>query len=223
MTDAAGTKARLDRRKLRLLSSAVLAGLTVLGTAIMLSFENDGILTARGVHNLKFFTVDSNLLLGLVCLLELILSRAVHLGKLAGIPRWFGTLRYIATVAVALTFTVVVLFFGPMVGYAPLFQDANLFFHLIIPVLAMVSYAILYRDRFIPLRETALALVPALLYGLYYTVLLLVRGVHFPDTDWYGFAAGGVVGSVITAAGVFLTTWVLALLLRLAAGGTKRR
>ena len=48
MTDAVGTKARLDRRKLRLLSSAVLAGLTVLGTAIMLSFENDGILTARG-------------------------------------------------------------------------------------------------------------------------------------------------------------------------------
>lgn len=211
-----------NRDVLLLISSGVIVLLTTVGTAVMLRSTKDGLLTAHGLKNLKFFTVESNLFLGLVCLAELVLAAARRAGWIAERPALIDKLQYIATVSVALTFTVVTVFFGPVVGYAPLFEDANLYFHLVIPVLAAVSFCVLRRGRFIPLRETALAMLPALLYGLYYTLVLLVRGVRFPDTDWYGFASGGIVGSVLSAAAVFLVTWSLALLLRLVSGGTKR-
>ena len=192
--------------------------LTVIGTYVMVTDRNEGFLTVYGIRNLKFFTVDSNLFLGLVCALEL--------GYAAGArsaPIWLERLLYIATVAVSLTFTVVVVFFGPALGYQKLFQGANLYFHLIIPVLAVLSFCTIRHSRSIPLWETAAALVPSVLYGAFYTAVLLVRGIHFPDTDWYGFASGGVIGSILTAGGIFLTTWILALLLRWLSGGTKRK
>ncbi len=209
------------RCALRLLSDGVIVLLACIGTAITVTSRSEGILTSFGWSNLKYYTVDSNLLLGLVCLAELCLAAARRAGRIGRVPPWIDTLYYIAATAVSLTFVVVGVYFGPFVGYAPLYREANLFFHLLIPALAIVSFCAL-RRRFIPMRETALALIPSVLYGLYYTIVLLRYGVQFPVTDWYGFATGGVAGSIITAAGVLLLTWTLALLLRLAAGGTKR-
>ena len=213
-----------DRERLRYGASALIAVLTAVGAYICFAKPGeDGILVAYGAENLKFFTVESNLFLGLVCLADLVLAVLGKTGRLRRRPPVMETLFYIASVAVALTFTVVVLFFGPGVGYAPLFRDANLYFPLIVPVLGMLSFCLFHRGRAIPLGETVLALIPSAAYGLYYTAVLLARGVHFPETDWYGFAAGGLRGSVLTAGGVLLTTWLLALLLRLAAGGAKHR
>ena len=210
------------RYGLILLSSGLIAALTATGTVVSLTSRSEGILTAYGLQNLKYFTVDSNLFLGLVCLTELILAALRRAGRIAEIPAWIDTLQYVATVAVALTFTVVMVFFGPAVGYAPLLQEGSLYFHLIVPVLALLSFCALRRGRYIPLRKTALALIPSVLYGAYYTVVLLIYGAHFPFTDWYGFALGGIPGSVMSASGIFLLTWLLALLLRLASGRTRR-
>ena len=209
----------MSRQTASRLMSGLITVLTGIGTVIMLTNNKEGILTVYGAENLKFFTVESNLLIGIVHLLSMFLYDA------SGQERrlWLDRLTYVATVAVALTFTVVVAFFGPGVGYAEMFKDANLFFHLIIPVLAALSFCIFHRNRRIPMGETALALIPTVLYGLYYTGVLLVRGIHFPETDWYGFASGGAAGSVITAAVILLITWVLALLLRLASGSGRRK
>ena len=206
-----------------LIASGLIAALTAVGVYVMLTYKGESILTAEGANNLQFFTVDSNLLLGLVHLAALILTAAGLTEKNRDLSLWTERLIYIATVAVALTFVVVAGFFGPQVGYPPLFMGANLFFHLINPVLGIAALCILHRNRPIPLWETAAALIPSVLYGLYYTIVLLIYGVHFPETDWYGFAAGGAVGSVVTAFGVFLTTWLLAMLLRVLSGGAKRR
>ncbi len=202
-----------------LVSAGVIAALTMLGLYQMLTHTGGGILIVSGVRNLKHFTVDSNLLLGLVCLAYIVLTAA---GVTARHPAvWLLAERalYVATVSVALTFTVVMLFFVPQTGLAPMIQGANLWFHLIDPVLAVVTFCAFHRDRPIPLRETAAALAPTVVYAVYYTAVVLVRGAHFPDTDWYGFTRGGVTGSIATAAGILLATWLLALALRLAAGG----
>ena len=208
--------------KKRLLGSRLLSGLLVLltavGTGIMLTNRAEGILTVYGLRNLKFFTVESNLLVGVVHLIMLAASGT----RRTGIPLWLERLNYLATVAVSLTFAVVMLFFGPSLGYGEMVKGANLLFHLVNPLLAILSLCLFHRRR-TPLWETAAALIPTVLYGLYYTGMLLRFGVHFPETDWYGFAGGGVVGSVITAAVILLLTWLLALLLRLASGGAGGR
>ena len=206
----------MGRPKISRLLSGLIVLLTAIGTVITLTNTKEGVLTVYGAENLKFFTVESNLLVGIVHLISLLYDASG-----SGKRLWLERLNYVATVAVSLTFTVVVVIFGPGVGYGEMFRGANLFFHLIIPLLAIVSFCVFHRTRRVPMRETALALIPTVLYGLYYTGTLFRYGVHFPETDWYGFAAGGAVGSVITAAMILLITWVLALLLRLASGGSK--
>ena len=208
----------MGRKKISRLLSGLIVLLTAIGTVITLTNTKEGVLTVYGAENLKFFTVESNLLVGIVHLISLLCD-----ASWSGQRLWLERLNYVATVAVSLTFTVVVVIFGPGVGYAEMFKDANLFFHLIIPVLAALSFCVFHRNRRIPMGETALALIPTVLYGLYYTGVLLVRGIHFPETDWYGFASGGAAGSVITAAVILLITWVLALLLRLASGSGRRK
>lgn len=207
------------RKKGALICSGAIALLTAAGCCVMLTGTNEGILSVYGLHNLKFFTVVSNLFLGLVSLTHVILAVSGYLEKHGKAQRWTERLIYIGTTAVSLTFVVVVCFFAPSLGLAPLLRDANLYYHLIIPVLAILAFCLFHRDRHIPLWETSLALIPSVLYGVYYTSVLLAKGVHFPDTDWYGFAAGGAAGSAATALGIFLVTWLLALALRTLSGG----
>ena len=207
----------MNRQTVSRLLSGLIVVLTVIGTIITLTNREEGILTVYGAENLKFFTVESNLLIGIVHLVSFLLP--TEDGR---IRLWLERLIYIATVAVSLTFVVVVAIFGPSIGYGDLFKGANLFFHLIIPLLAILTLCIFHRGRRIPMWETALALIPTVLYGGYYSLTLLLYGVHFPETDWYGFASGGILGSIVTASLMLLITWVLALVLRAASGGNRR-
>ena len=208
----------VNKKRISHLLSGFIVVLTGIGTVIMLTNHEEGILTVYGAENLKFYTVESNLLIGIVHLLFLLFS--IENGR---IRPWLERLLYITTVAVSLTFVVVVAFFGPSIGYSELFKGGNLFFHLLIPLIAIFVLCVFHRERWIPMWETALALIPTVLYGFYYVLILILHGVHFPETDWYGFAAGGVVRSVINASLMLMITWILALVLRAASGGTGQR
>lgn len=158
-----------------------------------------GSLSAEGLQNLRYFTVLSNLLQGGV-------SLAYALGRR---PR---RLKYAATVAVALTFFVVLLLLGPVYGYDSMYVGANFWFHLVVPVLAMVDFLFFDREGRFTLRDSLLTMLPMVAYSLFYMGNLLKNGVK--DNDWYGFAVHGPP----TAARVFLViligNWVIALLLR---------
>ena len=207
----------MNRQRISRLLSGLIVVLTGIGTVIMLTNQEEGILAVYGAENLKFFTVESNLLIGIMHLIFLL-----PLAEDGRIRLWLERLIYVATVAVSLTFIVVVVFFGPSIGYSELFKGGNLFFHLLIPLMAILILCVFHRGRWIPMWETALALIPTVLYGLYYVLILILYGVHFPETDWYGFASGGVVRSVINASLMLLITWILALVLRAASGGSGR-
>ena len=82
-----------------------------------------GAFSMEGLQSLRYFTVLSNLLQGGVCL-------ACLCGAKVG--RW----KYVAAVSVALTFFVVLLLLGPAYGYDTMYVGANLWFHLILPILS---------------------------------------------------------------------------------------
>ena len=66
----------MSRQTASRLMSGLIAVLTGIGTVIMLTNNKEGILTVYGAENLKFFTVESNLLIGIVHLLSLFLYDA---------------------------------------------------------------------------------------------------------------------------------------------------
>ena len=177
----------------------------------------DGRLSAAGLGSLKYFTVLSNLLEGFVAvfwsihLIRALRDRAVRPGRLLCLC------RYAAVVSVALTFTTVMVFLGPVFGFGMMFTGANFWFHLVVPLAAMLDFCVLDRECAYARRDARAAIVPTVLYGFGYAGNLLINGVgEWPHTnDWYGFAMGGPALSVLVFFGIILGTWGLALLLRL--------
>ena len=158
-----------------------------------------GSLSAGGLQSLRYFTVLSNLFQGGV-------SLACALGADTG--RW----KYASTVAVALTFFVVLLFLGPTYGYDSMYTGANFWFHLVVPLLAMADFLFLDRGRDYRPRDSLPAILPMLAYSLFYVGNLLANGVR--ENDWYGFAKHGPKSAVAAFVIILATNWVIALLLR---------
>lgn len=129
-------------------------------------------------------------------------------------PAWMMTLKLAAAAAVMVTFLVVACFFGPLYTYPVLYRGSNLWFHLIIPVLGMAEFCLL--DGEIPFRMTFLTGAPALVYGCFYLGNILINGKgEWPDTnDWYGFMNWGFGPAMVIFAGIVLTSWGAACLLR---------
>ena len=167
-----------------------------------------GELSAGGLQTLRYFTVLSNLMQAGV-------SIAYALG--ARPRRW----KYTSTVTVALTFTVVAAFLGPLYGYASMYAGANFNFHLVVPVLAMADFLLLDREGTFRLTDSLLTMLPMLAYAHFYVGNLLVNGAKVGD--WYGFARGGPMSAVIVFMLILHVNWGLALLLRLPRRARRQR
>ena len=159
-----------------------------------------GALSVEGLQSLRYFTVLSNLLQGgvsLACLFR------------AELGRW----NYVSALSVALTFIVVLLLLGPAYGYDSMYVGPNLWFHLIVPSLAMVNFLVFDREDTFSLRDSLFTLIPMLAYSLFYVVNLLVNGVR--DNDWYGFAKNGPRSAATAFLIILGLNWIIALLMRL--------
>lgn len=178
-----------------------------------------GLLSSSGWGAIKYFTVQSNLFMGATSLLALVIMLT---GK--SVPRWAARLKLIATTAVALTFLTVMVFLAPLYGYGNMLSGANLWFHLFIPVAAIIDYAFFLDAPRLKLCDTFLALIPELAYGAFYIGNIIINGKgDWPNTnDWYGFLNWGSYIGLAISAGMFLTTWGIAAGLRALNGKTSR-
>ncbi|MBQ3356067.1 MAG: hypothetical protein IJG45_03005 [Oscillospiraceae bacterium] len=148
-----------------------------------------GNMNRGGVRVLIYFTVDSNILAALACLLLIPFNlKSIRRGE-DMLPRWALLLKMIGTVAVTLTFAVVMLYFVPLVGPSMVLTGANLPLHLLCPLLAIASFCFFERGLFFTKRQMLLGIVPAVLYGIVY----LVQVVFLENwEDFYAFNVGGL-------------------------------
>ncbi len=225
------TETKTRTRQAVLCVNLLIVLLTALGAVIMLLTRGGGPLKSYGIANLKYFTVLSNIFEGVVSLFL-----AVHLmgGAQNGVPRWIFRLKYIAAAAVFLTFLVVGLFFAPIYtlflhanaggpsaepggGMLLFYQGANFWFHLVIPVIAIAEFILLDRFGELRFRDTRLAVLPPLIYGIAYCVNLLINGVGTPPdhiNDIYFFLSWGLPVGLCIFAAILLLGWIAGILLR---------
>ncbi len=183
---------------------------------IMVSGNDTGsVLTSARFISLKYFTVDSNLLMGIISLCILPSEIRSLRNGIDEIPTVLLVLKLTGTVSVALTFTTVMVFLGPLYGYPAMFAGVNLYLHLIVPVLAILVFCLAEGTDRLMFRHTFIAVIPMLLYGTAYLGNILINGVgKWPDTnDWYGFAMWGVPASFLVFAVIAFVTWLLALIM----------
>ena len=210
-------KSLTRKDKLSFACNLIVAALTALGFCIMLfGWAGKGMFQSTGLTGLRFFTVLSNLFSGIVSLAYAI-ALVATVGRGKGFPRALAVLKLAATTSVALTFFTVVVLFEGIFGLRGMFKGANLLFHLVLPVLSMVELCVLDAHAATRMRATFAATIPMLLYGIAYYGNILVNGLggEWPNTnDWYGFASWGLEWVPLVFAIMFLSTWLIACLLR---------
>ena len=177
---------------------------------LMMFRRGDSTLSAAGFRSLRYFTVLSNLLEGIASLVF-----AVSL--LRGEPsRRVILLKYAAAASVGLTFLTVMLFLGPVFGYGTMFVGANFWLHLVIPLAALAEYCFIEGGGDFTVRQSAVTVVPMLVYGLVYLANILVNGPGEPPywNDFYGFTMWGMPAAIGIFAALALITWLAALAIR---------
>jgi len=185
----------------------IILAVLVFGAWLLMVFYGGGELTNRGLASLKYFTVQSNLLAGVAAALWLIFRNREN-------SRWTEVLKFVAAETVFLTFTIVLLFLGPLYGLLGMYQGANLFLHLICPLIAIYEFIFLSKTE-ITRRERLLTIIPTIVYGIGYLANIFINGIgKWPETnDWYGFLNWGYPVGMIIFAVIALISWLLGLLM----------
>lgn len=154
---------------------------------ILMLFSSDGVLAANGAEMLKYYTVQSNLICALGALLSVIF---LLLNKY---PKWLTFYKLITTSAVFLTFFTCVVYLGPLYGYGFIFAGANLFLHLIAPLLAIFQF--IFDEPTVEMKfwHNYLSISTMAVYGLGYFINLIANnGYGNIAYDWYGFGMFGL-------------------------------
>ena len=166
----------------------------------------------------SYFTVQSNVFMAMVSLLFAIKEFQILKGTKKEIPSKYYILKMIATIAVALTFIVVFACFSFVTkgGILSLLKNSNLFFHLIIPVISIITYIFFEKTDNIKFKHTIYGLLPTILYEIYYIINIisnLKNGKVSPTYDWYYFLQNGVWTAIIVAPMMIGVTYVITLLI----------
>ena len=175
-------------RKINFVSNTLIMAL-VIASVFAMFFGKGGTLSATRWQSFKYFTVDSNVLVGI--------SSAISMYYLWKKDRdyslWLMLFKLASTVSVAITFVTVMGYLGPLMGYDKVFLDANLYMHLIVPLLAMFSFVLFEPKINLKFWGNLIAIVPVTIYGVFYQINVAVNNDYgnIEGADWYGFGSYG--------------------------------
>ena len=170
-------------------------------------------LETTGIWFLKYFTVESNIFMGIMALIFFI--RKILKKK---ITKVLYILRFASTSAVGLTFFVVFTYLSFIAPYGliSLIMNCNLFFHLIVPVLSMITFVLFEKENTIKKKEVVYGVFPTFVYGIGYLTDVLIHtngGKVSPVYDFYYFVQYGVWTSIIVVPIIFIISYLISLLL----------
>lgn len=190
-----------------LLDLAILI-MVVIAMVMMLTGAN-GILSEGGIGFLKYFTVQSNLLMGIAALCSLPFDILLLAKKSNQHPLAIKILNFAGSIGVTLTFIVVMVWLGPAYGYSAMFAGANMFFHLIIPIASIIRIIFLeakYKE--LKIKHTFFGIIHLAIYGVFYLINIAVNnGYGDINYDWYNFGRGGLPFGLLAFTLIIVATY----------------
>ncbi len=202
---------RKDHKTFEIILNLIIVIFTVIGIILMLTSKaEEGALQSSGFENFKFYTVLTNVFCGIVASVFLVFK------LLKKDTEKIRALKLAAVVGVAITFAVVAFMFGPLYGFLQFYKRGNLYFHLLLPVTAMIEFIVIRRKK-MPFRYAVYAAVPTLIYAIGYLLNILINGIGgaWPDTnDFYGFLNWGWPVGIAIFTGIPLTAFGVACIFR---------
>ena len=187
------------RRKISLCLNVIIIVTVIFSTVSLFTgfkfMGQFGLFEPFGLKSFKYFTVDSNILAGIVSLIYIgflfVHSENKHLNY-----HWLYILKLSATTAVSLTMIITIFFLAPSAEhFYDLFLNSNLFMHLLTPILCIISFIFFEPFGKPAFSLTLTGLLPMLCYAAYYIPNIFIHlenGKTSYEYDWYGFLKGGL-------------------------------
>ncbi len=207
--------------KISLTINIIIFFMVLVGTIFMITgfkfMGSSEALAATGLSPFKFYTVDSNLLAGLASAILIAYEILFLDKKIKNIPKYAYVLKYVSVVGVSLTFLVTLFYLAPAWGskFWFLYQNSNLFFHLLVPLLSFISF-VFYEKVELDFKYSLLGISTMVIYGIYYTINILIHqqnGMVSYAYDWYGFVQNGVSFVCVVFLIITMITYALSLLI----------
>lgn len=209
----------MKKIKVSLILNIIIVLLVIFATIFMFTgfkfMPGGSLLEVSKVEMFKFYTVDSNILMGIVSLIFIIYEKKLLKNKIKEIPKKVYILKLIATSGITLTFLTTTFFLAPSYGFYAMFNNNNLFFHLIIPVLSIITY-IFFEKHENKYKYAFFGIIPMFLYSIFYISNVLIHlnngGLTF-KYDFYGFLQGNINNIYIVIPVIYLMSYIISVLL----------
>ena len=189
---------KMNKIKISITLNIILFVLMVFALYMALSgLSFDMTFKKHSIHIFKYFTVLSNILMGIVALVFAI-REILYLKNNKEISKYFYVAKHIATTCVALTFLTVALFLAPVFykeKFFDAFHDANFFYHFLNPVLAIIVFVFFENTNKLSIKTALFGMVPFGVYSIFYLITAITHmsgGKVDTKYDWYGFFYFGV-------------------------------
>lgn len=167
---------------------------------------------------IKFFTVESNIFMGIMALLYVI-NAILHLKNGTEMNKYVFIFKYVSTVCVGITFFVVALILAPLFSngnYFSLFYDANFFFHFFIPVSSILTFILLENRNDFSIKITITGVIPFSIYTIFYLIAALTHmegGKVQEGYDWYGFLYFGIPIFIVLAIATLILIYLISFII----------
>lgn len=212
-----------NRLKISILLNIIIVVFTIFASIVMFTgfkfmHGAEPVLESTKFGAFRFFTVDSNVFMGIASFAFMIEEIKLLKGINKSINKKMYILKLMATTAVTITFLTVFLYLGPISkdGIPSMIQNSNLFFHLIIPVLSIITFVFFEKTNTISFKNTLFGIIPTLIYELYYLINILIHienGKVSPLYDWYWFLQNGVWTAIIVAPFMLIVSYIVSIVL----------
>ena len=187
--------------------------LVLVGVILMVTIRVSALGTTD-ITVFKYFTFQSNVFMGAVAFIYAYYQLLILLNKRDNLPHVLLVFNHVGTTAVGLTFLVVILFLAPGYGFNLMYQGANLFFHGIVPVIAMINFMFIQKECAIKFSDTVFSIIPSLLYGIvYFIVVVATNGYGNINIDFYMFGANGPLIGAFNFLAVLSIAYIFGLIL----------
>ncbi len=210
----------MKQRKISFVLNLVIFILEIGSMVWMMSGISAEVLADAKFAALKYFTVDSNILMGIAALIVAIGQWKVLKGKKTDLSVFHYAAALTGTVGVTLTMLITIFFLAPTMGATygvwSLFAGSNFLLHLLNPILSIVVFLLFERTDKIRFRYTWVGIIPLVIYGIYYTAAAMshMQGNTIePGYDWYGFFLFGAKSALIVLPLIIAITYGISVLL----------
>ena len=200
------------------ITSFILHILTVvfvlIGTLIMVLVRSTGVLEENTIAVFKYFTFQSNVFMGIVSAIYVYYQILIIAKRIDKIPHVLSIFNLVGVSSVALTFIIVLAFLAPGYGFDKMYTNANLFFHLLVPVVAMVNFMFYNRQEKYHFIQTLYTIIPSFIYGVIYFIIVASLNAYGDiKIDFYQFGKDGPFIGLLNFLAVMSISYVMTLII----------